>query len=142
MIPQNSTGPQTPRPILAVSLLAAVFLAAGCDSPSPAKAPPSKDDPAKPAPTQTVNLEEIFPPGPGRELVLNNCQSCHVWVPIVILRMDKNAWHRNSMEHRDRVKALSDAEFKTLYNYLTTTFTPDRPIPKLPPALLESWTSY
>jgi cytochrome c5 len=89
-----------------------------------------------------VNLDEIFPPGPGRDLVLNNCQSCHTWVPIVILRMDKAAWYRNSLEHRERVKGLRNEEFKILYNYLSSTFTLDRPIPELPPELLGTWTSY
>ena len=90
----------------------------------------------------TLNIDEIFPPGPGRDLVLDNCQSCHVWVPIVILQMDKPAWYRNGLEHRDRVEGLSDEEFKILYDYLASTFTPDRPVPKLPPELLEAWTSY
>ena len=89
-----------------------------------------------------VDIDAIFPPGPGRDLVLNNCQSCHVWVPIVILQMDEAAWFRNSLEHRDRVEALTDEEFETLYDYLSSTFTPDRPIPELPEALLEAWTSY
>ncbi len=89
-----------------------------------------------------VDLDEIFPPGEGRDLVLNNCQSCHVWVPIVILQMDKDAWYRNSLEHRDRVSRLSDDEFRILYAYLSSTFTPERPVPTLPPELLEAWTSY
>ena len=89
-----------------------------------------------------VNIDAIFPAGPGRDLVLNNCQSCHVWVPIVILRMDENAWHRNSLEHRSRVEALDDELFEILYDYLSSTFTPERPVPELPQALLEAWTSY
>ncbi len=89
-----------------------------------------------------VDIDEIFPPGPGRDLVLNNCQSCHVWVPIVILQMDEAAWRRNSLEHRERVEALSDEEFATLYAYLSSTFTPERPVPTLPAALLDTWTSY
>ena len=89
-----------------------------------------------------VDLDEIFPPGEGRDLVLNNCQSCHVWVPIVILQMDKDAWYRNSLDHRDRVSRLSDEEFSILYDYVSSTFTPERPVPTLPPELLEAWTSY
>ena len=90
----------------------------------------------------TVDIDAIFPPGSGRDLVLNNCQNCHVWVPIVILQMDEAAWFRSSLEHRGRVEALSDAEFETLYAYVSSTFTPDRPVPELPPSLLEAWTSY
>lgn len=89
-----------------------------------------------------VNLEEIFPPGRGRELVLNNCAGCHTFVPIVILQMSREAWQRNGRDHRERVKALSDADFKILYAYLMENFNPSRPVPKLPQELLDTWTSY
>ena len=56
--------------------------------------------------------------------------------------MDKNSWRRNSLEHRGRVEALSDEDFETLYEYLSSTFTPERPVPELPGGLLEAWTTY
>jgi len=89
-----------------------------------------------------VDINKIFPPGPGRELVLNNCTSCHTFVPIVVLQMDKEAWEVNSRDHRGRVSGLSDAEFKTVYEYLVKNFNPSTPVPKLPKALLDTWTSY
>jgi hypothetical protein len=89
-----------------------------------------------------LDMNAIFPPGPGRELLLNNCQNCHTFVPIVVLQMDKEAWQRNSLDHRERVTTLTDEEFKTLYEYLSANFNPDRPVPELPKALLETWTSY
>jgi hypothetical protein len=89
-----------------------------------------------------VDMEAIFPPGPGRELVLNNCTNCHTFVPIVVLQMEKEAWQRNSVDHRERVTSLTDEEFRILYEYLVTNFHPGRPVPKLPKELLETWTSY
>ena len=86
-------------------------------------------------------MEEIFPAGAGRDLVLNNCQNCHTFVPIVVLQMDEEGWTRSSLDHRQRVN-VSDEEFKTLYTYLKANFNPDRPVPKLPKELLESWTTY
>jgi hypothetical protein len=88
-----------------------------------------------------VNMEEIFPAGAGRDLVLNNCQNCHTFVPIVVLQMDEEAWTRSSLDHRQRVN-VSDDEFKTIYTYLKANFNPNRPVPKLPKELLESWTTY
>lgn len=93
------------------------------------------------APTK-VDMDAIFPAGPGRDLVLNNCQNCHTFVPIVILQMEEDAWTRSSLDHRARVTGLSDDEFKTLYTYLKANFNPNRPVPKLPKELLESWTTY
>ena len=60
----------------------------------------------------------------------------------VVLQMDKDAWHRNSLDHRERVTTLSDEEFKTIYEYLSTNFGPHRPVPKLPKELLKTWTGY
>jgi hypothetical protein len=56
--------------------------------------------------------------------------------------MEKDAWYRNSLDHRERVTKLSDEEFKTVYEYLTANFGPHRPVPTLPKELLETWTSY
>ncbi len=92
--------------------------------------------------TYRVDMDQIFPPGEGRDLVLNNCQNCHTWVPIVVLGMNETEWARSSGEHRGRVEALGDDDFETLYTYLSSTFTPERPIPELPSALLETWTNY
>ncbi|MBI3695867.1 MAG: hypothetical protein HY238_13630 [Acidobacteria bacterium] len=88
-----------------------------------------------------MNIDEIFPLGRGRDLVLNNCTTCHTFVPIVVLQMTKEAWERNSRDHRERVTALSDDDFKTLYEYLVANFNPDRPVPMLPKELLDTWTS-
>ena len=89
-----------------------------------------------------VDMDALFPAGPGRDLVLNNCQNCHTFVPIVVLQMDQDAWQRNSLDHRERVANLTEEEFATVYTYLAANFGPHRPVPELPKALLETWTSY
>lgn len=113
----------------------------GQASPAAQSAPASSSGGAAAGVTK-VNMDEIFPQGAGRDLVLNNCQNCHTFVPIVILQMDEDAWTRSSLDHRPRVTGLSDDEFKTLYTYLKANFNPSRPVPKLPKELLESWTTY
>ena len=128
---------------LLILLAAAALTAAGCsgstDAPGGKALPPQPD--AKTVAAK-VNIDEIFPPGDGRDLVLNNCQNCHTFVPIVVLQMDADAWTRNSIDHRERVTTLTDDEFKTLYTYLRANFHPGRPVPNLPKALLDTWTSY
>ena len=61
---------------------------------------------------------------------------------IRVLQMDKDAWQRNSLDHRERVSTLTDEQFKTVYEYLSTNFGPHRPVPKLPKELLKTWTGY
>ena len=128
-------------------VLAWLVVAVGCGSGGSA---PAGDAPASLAPAQAaapvaggrLDMDAIFPSGPGRDLLLNNCQNCHTFVPIVVLQMDRDGWYRNSLDHRERVTNLTDVEFKTLYEYLAANFNPDRPVPELPKELLESWTSY
>ena len=128
-------------------LLACAFPVLGCGGSTPGAATlaPQADTTAtnpRPSGSTTVDINGIFPPGPGRDLVLNTCQNCHNFVPIVILQMDKDAWRRNSLDHRERVANLPDDDFRTLYEYLAANFGPHRPVPELPRELLESWTSY
>ena len=123
----------------------AIALAAGCGGAGAGE--PSAGG-SKPATTSSkggvtkVDLNAIFPQGEGRDLVLNNCQSCHTFVPIVVLQMERDQWTRSSMDHRERLPKLDDATFKTLYEYLIANFNPSRPVPELPKELLETWTSY
>jgi cytochrome c5 len=125
-----------------VLLLAGLALAAaGCGSASE-NASDAADPQAASSDPVRVDLDAIFPQGPGRDLVLENCQNCHTFVPIVVLQMDKDAWYRNSLDHRDRVTTLTDEQFKTVYEYLTTNFGPHRPVPRLPKELLKTWTGY
>ena len=133
---------RTLTPAFATTL--AILLACiepGCSSqpPSGSAAPKGKFVTGTPV---KVNLDEIFPPGAGRDLVLNNCTTCHTFVPIVVLQLTREAWERNQRIHRERVPGMTDGDFKTLYEYLIANFNPDRPVPKLPKALLDTWTSY
>ena len=128
------------RVLVTVTALFAGACSGSTDTGSGGRAMPPQPDAGTVA--AKVNLDEIFPPGEGRDLVLNNCQNCHTFVPIVVLQMDADAWTRNSIDHRDRVTSLTDEEFKTLYSYLRANFHPGRPVPTLPKALLDTWTSY
>lgn len=121
-----------------------LVLVAGCESSTPSSEAAASTDVVTTGSDgqMTVDMDAIFPQGPGRDLLLNNCQSCHTWVPIVVLQMQEDEWARWAVEHRGRVPGLSDEEFETLQGYLVANFNPDRPVPDLPPALLESWTTY
>ncbi len=133
--------------LLGVLVAGALVVSAGCggapagEGAAPATGGGAAATGSKGGPIK-VNLDEIFPAGNGRDLVLNNCQNCHTFVPIVVLQMEKDAWYRSSLDHRERVTRLTDDEFKTVYEYLTANFGPHRPVPKLPKELLETWTSY
>lgn len=151
MIPEKSNRP-VPRPFgsplpaqirnacATFGLAACIGFSACGETPSNSRETPAVEEQSDD--WSTFNIKDVFPDGTARDLVLNNCQSCHVLVPILVLPMDEAAWYRSSLEHRERVEGLSDIEFERLYEYLASNFTPDRPKPRLPPALLDTWTTY
>ncbi len=89
-----------------------------------------------------LDMDKIFPPGDGRDLVLLNCTNCHTFVPIALARKTPDEWRSHRTQHRDRVPGLTDAQVDIVYAYLTTNFAPGRPLPELPEDLLRTWTSY
>jgi mono/diheme cytochrome c family protein len=97
---------------------------------------------ATPTGTAKLNMDEIFPPGDGRAAVLDNCTNCHTIVPLVVLQYPQAQWDNSARNHRSRVPRMSDADFKAAYAYLAKNFNPDRPVPKLPQELLDTWTDY
>ena len=78
----------------------------------------------------------------ARELILQNCTSCHSFVPIVLQQFDADGWSALFERHRPRVPQLSDAQIQAMRGYLAANFNAATPPPELPPGLLKNWTSY
>ncbi|MGE0653881.1 MAG: hypothetical protein AB7P12_19360 [Alphaproteobacteria bacterium] len=80
----------------------------------------------------------------ARDLLMNNCTLCHIFVPIVISQFDSDGWWGLLARHVEgnRVDQLSKEQIETIHDYLTANFNPSLDPPELPPALLENWTSY
>jgi hypothetical protein len=91
--------------------------------------------------SRKLDIDALLPPGPGRELVLQYCVNCHNIAPIILARKTHDEWEYHRKDHTGRL-AITQEEWDTIYNYLETYLTPDRPIPELPPELLNDWTSY
>lgn len=139
--PQRFIDRSLPRASMAVLGLGAWIAISACNLVQP-RPPETAASAVEAEDWSEFNIYDVFPEGAGRQLVLDNCQSCHVLVPILVLPLDDAAWYRSSLEHRERVEGLTDSEFEALYEYLASNFTPEREPPKLPPALLDSWTTY
>ncbi len=98
---------------------------------------------SKPGTFGKADVDKIFPPGRGQDLVFQACVNCHNWVPLVLAGFDANGWKQNQMNHRNRVSSLSDDDFNYLYQYLVQTFPAGHPVPtNIPDDLLKEWTSY
>ncbi len=98
---------------------------------------------SKPGTFGQAEVNQIFPPGRGQDLIFRACVNCHNWVPIALAQMTPEDWQRNAMTHRNRVSGLTDEEFNFLYQYLQTNFAPNhQPPDNIPQDLLQEWTSY
>lgn len=71
----------------------------------------------------------------SRDIVLNNCTSCHSFVPIVKAQKAPDAWDATLGVHRTRVPQLSDEQYDALREFLKGHFNDQLPPPALPPEL-------
>ena len=107
------------------------------------KAAPAKKSTAKPAAKDIkLDMNVLFPPGKGRDLVLDNCMNCHSMAPIVVAQKTRGEWEQLGASHRGTTARLSDEQYKQLLEYLIATFNPSHPVPQLPEELLSGWTNY
>ena len=89
--------------------------------------------------TEKVNLDDFAPPGPGRDLVIMNCDYCHSWVCAVRNQRTLDHWVLVENVHSERGWViLSDGDWRTLFNYLEQNFNDQKPEPALPPAFKDA----
>jgi len=106
------------------------------------------------ASAQQLDLDEVFRCSgetvsqdnclAARQVLLNDCTTCHTFVPIVMQSFDENGWRGLLTRHVEngRVTQVPPEQIENLRLYLAENFNGDLPPPDLPPALLETWTSY
>jgi streptogramin lyase/mono/diheme cytochrome c family protein len=73
-----------------------------------------------------------LPEGDGKELVAQNCASCHNVQRIVVNRSDLDHWQHTVTRMRTRMVAanipdLTDDQYKKIVGYLSTKFGPTQP---------------
>ncbi len=82
-----------------------------------------------------TKLVDLFPSGPGKELVLDNCGTCHSPACPVFGQRTADHWQSVKQNHRNRVSGMSDADYNTLFDYLEQNFNDKTPEPNASPAL-------
>ena len=79
---------------------------------------------------KAVLPENYLPDGAGRDLVFQACVQCHDLRNTVSQRKTGTAWKRTVDEMIWRGAPLMADEAETLTTYLTSSFGPDKPIPR------------
>src|SRR5262245_18772188 len=70
-----------------------------------------------------------------RGAVLQNCTSCHTFVPIVKAQKTPDEWTSTLGVHRERVADVPDAQYAQIRAFLAANFNPSNEPPTLPPEL-------
>ena len=81
-------------------------------------------------------LDELFPEGLGKTLVLETCGSCHAIGCSAIGQRTEARWENLKEDHRDKVASLSEQELETVFGYLKDHFSAAQPEPRVPPQFL------
>jgi len=135
---------------VALALLIAFCSLAGCNktgsstaqtSEAPGGGAPAAASPSAPAATsgaaKPFNVGSIFPPGPGRDLVLNTCGSCHPVVCVARGQRTAERWDSIQRGHKDKLTNTSSDDLKLMFFYLKANFNEAKPEPEIPPELAQ-----
>ena len=85
---------------------------------------------------QLVSYDEMYPPGPGRDLAEPSCLTCHGHSFLPAHRMGRPQWHAmvglmmdpsGPFADPDSTRSITDEEHDILADYLTNNFGPDSP---------------
>ncbi len=83
-------------------------------------------------------MTQYLAPGAGQELLLDNCGTCHSALCPVFGQRDAAHWQSIKVNHKSRVTGMSDADFNTLFDYLTTNYNDTKPEPNVPPEVKQN----
>ncbi len=86
-----------------------------------------------PQPRLKVNLDTFAPPSRARDLILENCGTCHSFVCAFRGQRTVEHWQTIKRDMRDKVSQLSDQDYDTMFAYLEVNFNDQKPEPQLPP---------
>lgn len=119
-------------------------LAMACGGAGPSTEPgasPSAQAPAAAESASTAaepaSVADLFPQGPGRDMVMNTCGSCHAVACSTIGQRSAARWNSLKEGHRDRLQNTSTADLDAIFGYLASNFNDTTPEPKVPPRFLE-----
>jgi cytochrome c5 len=129
--------------VLSVIALGALLVAGCSKSAAPpaessqSAAPSSQAAPAPPAsaPAAAFNMSSIFPPGPGKDMVLNTCSSCHSVTCAATGQRTKDRWDNIEKSHKDKLTSYSPKDVDVMFTYMKDNFNDSKPEPKIPAEL-------
>jgi len=119
------------------ALILAACLLLGCSKPTAPETPTAATEKPPPAPASFTTVAGIFPDGPGKELVLSTCGSCHPVACSAIGQRSAERWESLKNGHKDKLTGVTNADLEAMFTYLKATFNESKPEPKVPPEFMQ-----
>jgi hypothetical protein len=132
--------------LLSAIILGGCLIAACGGSGDPAQAPAATPAAAQPQPTpataaigaaKALNVGDLFPPGAGRDQVMDTCGTCHPVACSARGQRTADQWDHIRETHKDRLTAVSAENLNTLYAYLKANFNDTKPEPQIPAEFIQ-----
>ena len=120
-------------PIVATAL---ALTLGGCGETGPPEAVRDPVEEAAPAAPAAASLTDIFPEGPGRSMVMDNCGSCHAAACSAIGQRTRARWANLKEDHRDKAAEMAAEDYDALFAYLSEHFNDSQPEPVVPAQFL------
>ena len=105
---------------------------AGSAAPAPAAQGAAQGQPGQP-----FNINTLFPPGPGHDLTLSTCGTCHPVACVARGQRTMESWAAIKEGHKDKLSNMSTADQDAVFAYLRENFNNTRPEPKIPPEAIQ-----
>jgi len=123
-------------------VMVSLSLLMGCREVDQSRREPAQSGSAA-ASAQKFTPASVFPGGPGREIVVNSCGSCHSLLCAVRGQRTAQRWDSIKQSHRDKLSSVSGSDLDTMFAYLREHFNDTKPEPSIPPEFLkEGCTPY
>jgi mono/diheme cytochrome c family protein len=107
---------------------------AAASKPPASSAQPAQSAGPAAAQSEPKTVADVFPPGPGREQVMNNCASCHNVACSAIGQRSAERWDALRDGHKENVQG---ADLNAIFTYLKANFDDTKPAPNVPARFLE-----
>jgi hypothetical protein len=117
-------------------VIVSLSLLAGCRE-SDNSHPKSAQNGSAAAPAEKFTPANLFPAGPGRDMVVSSCGSCHSLLCVVRGQRTAQRWDTIKQSHRDKLTSVSGSDLDTMFVYLKEHFNDTKPEPTIPAEFLQ-----
>ena len=117
---------------------AVVWLSVACGgSGGSSQSAPARPEVSGAQSAQPVTINTLFPPGPGHDLALSTCGTCHPVACVARGQRTPESWASIKSGHGDKLTSMSAEDQNSVFAYLQEHFNNTRPEPKIPAELIQ-----